>query len=202
MLAVSTVLRCQRDNGLRQRVFISTDNGGVTLRSARLIDNPAGMTLRETILPPNVFSASPPPWAARADRQSFFAVKSVHAFVVQAPALPLQQDVEPPVAIAYPRLGQLLQSHPQRQLRIAARLVSVGSPSEAGCPACPPLGDRIDLLEVPNDVAATDGLHHFRRRASCSIVLFKVRSATRRLSLPFSSSRSLRRRISATPIPA
>jgi hypothetical protein len=29
--AVSAILGCQRNNGLRQRIFISTNNGGVTL---------------------------------------------------------------------------------------------------------------------------------------------------------------------------
>jgi hypothetical protein len=35
------------------------DNGGVTLRSAGLIDNPAGMRLRETVFPPNAFNGLP-----------------------------------------------------------------------------------------------------------------------------------------------
>ena len=63
-IAVPAVLRCQRDNGLRQRIFISTDNGGVTLRSAGLTDDPAGMTLRETKLPPNAFNGLPAPFGA------------------------------------------------------------------------------------------------------------------------------------------
>jgi hypothetical protein len=63
-IAVPAILGCQGDNGLRQRIFISTDNGGVTLRSARLTDNPAGMTLREPILPPNALNGLPAPfWA-------------------------------------------------------------------------------------------------------------------------------------------
>ena len=49
---------------LRQRIFISTDNGGVTLRSAWLTDNPAGMTLRETVLPPNALNGLPAPFGA------------------------------------------------------------------------------------------------------------------------------------------
>ena len=58
------VLGCQRNNGLRQRIFISTNNGGVTLRSAWLTHNPAGMTLRETVLPPNALNRLPAPFGA------------------------------------------------------------------------------------------------------------------------------------------
>ena len=63
-IAVSAVLGCQRNNGLRQRIFISTNNGGVTLRSAWLTDHPAGMTFRETILPPNALNRLPAPFRA------------------------------------------------------------------------------------------------------------------------------------------
>ena len=63
-IAVSAVLRCQRNNSLRQRILISTNYGGVTLRSAGLTDNPAGMTLRETILPPNAINGLPAPFGA------------------------------------------------------------------------------------------------------------------------------------------
>ena len=63
-ITVPAVLRCETNNGLRQRIFISTDNGGVTLRSAWLTDNPAGMTLRKTVLSPNALNSLPAPFGA------------------------------------------------------------------------------------------------------------------------------------------
>jgi tRNA threonylcarbamoyl adenosine modification protein YeaZ len=47
-----------------QFIFISTDNGGVALRSAWLTDKPAGVPLRETILPPNAFNCLSAPFGA------------------------------------------------------------------------------------------------------------------------------------------
>src|SRR5271169_6360038 len=46
-IAVTPVLRRQRDNRSRQRFFISPDDGGVSLRPAWLADDPAGMAFRE-----------------------------------------------------------------------------------------------------------------------------------------------------------
>jgi len=85
---------------------------------------------------------------------------------------------------------------------LSLQSVSVGSPSKAYGPARPTFRQREDLLIVVDDFAAADGLHHFFRRASCSIVLSKVRSATSRFNLEFSSSSCSNRRILDTPIPA
>ena len=63
-IAVPAVLRCESNNGPCQRIFISMNNGGVTLRSAGLTDNPAGVTLRETVLFPNALNRLPAPFGA------------------------------------------------------------------------------------------------------------------------------------------
>ena len=52
-IAIASITRSQRDNRARQRIFISPDDGGVSLRPAWLADDPAGMTFRETVLLPN-----------------------------------------------------------------------------------------------------------------------------------------------------
>jgi len=63
-IAIPSVLGCQGDNRSRQRIFISTDNGGVSLRPAVLADDPAGMALRETVLLPDGFYRLPAPFGA------------------------------------------------------------------------------------------------------------------------------------------
>lgn len=47
-----------------QRIFIGSDNRGVSLRSAELVDNPAGVTFGQTILRPNAFNSLPAPLRA------------------------------------------------------------------------------------------------------------------------------------------
>ena len=49
-ITISSVLGRQRDNRSRQRILISPDNRGVSLRSAVLADDSTGAALRETIL--------------------------------------------------------------------------------------------------------------------------------------------------------
>ena len=50
------------------------------------------------------------------DAEPFLAVEAVDPLVVDPPALPPQQDVQPPVAVPHPRRGQVPQPHPQRRL--------------------------------------------------------------------------------------
>jgi hypothetical protein len=50
-IAIASIMRSQRDNRSRQRIFISPDDGGASLRPGWLADNPTGMTFRETVLP-------------------------------------------------------------------------------------------------------------------------------------------------------
>jgi hypothetical protein len=45
-IAVTTILRRKRDNGLGQRILVSTNRGNVALGAPRLADDPAGMSLR------------------------------------------------------------------------------------------------------------------------------------------------------------
>jgi hypothetical protein len=63
-IAVTSVLGCKRDNRSRQRILVSSDGGGVSLRPAWLVDNPAGLALRETVFPSNAFDRLPAPLGA------------------------------------------------------------------------------------------------------------------------------------------
>ena len=63
-IAISSVLGCEGDNRSCQRIVISPDNIGVSLCSTVLADDPAGLALRETILPSNAFDSPPAPLGA------------------------------------------------------------------------------------------------------------------------------------------
>jgi hypothetical protein len=63
-IAIASIMRSQRDNRSRQRIFISPDDGGVSLRPAWLTDDPAGMTFRKTVLLPNALDCLAAPLGA------------------------------------------------------------------------------------------------------------------------------------------
>ncbi len=63
-MTVPSVLGCERDNRARQRILVRTYNDGISLRSAWLADDPAGMALREIVLLPNAFNRLPAPLGA------------------------------------------------------------------------------------------------------------------------------------------
>jgi hypothetical protein len=135
------------------------------------------------------------------DRQSLVPVDPASALVIHLPALPAQQDVQPPVAIAHPCGSELLQPHAQSNLRVGALPVTLGRAAETGGLAGPALADVVGHLQVTGDLAASGGPHHFRLSTSCSMERSSVRSATSRLSLLFSSSNCYSRWISGTPMP-
>jgi hypothetical protein len=51
--------------------------------------------------------------------QTFEAIKPINSFVVDPPAFPLQEGVNPPVAIAHPDGGNLFDPVSQRLLSLA-----------------------------------------------------------------------------------
>ena len=63
-IAIASITRSQKDNRARQRIFISPDDGGVSLRPAWLADDPAGMTFRETVFLPNALDCLAAPLGA------------------------------------------------------------------------------------------------------------------------------------------
>jgi hypothetical protein len=58
-IAITPIPRRQRDDHSRQRIFVGSDNRGVSLRSAGLADDPASTTFGQTILSPNAFNSLP-----------------------------------------------------------------------------------------------------------------------------------------------
>lgn len=63
-IAIPSVLGCERDDRSRQCILISPDDRGIALGPARLTDDPAGLALRETILPSNALYCLPAPFGA------------------------------------------------------------------------------------------------------------------------------------------
>lgn len=63
-IAITPIPGRHRDNRSRQRIFFCSDNDGVSLRSAGLVDDPAGVTFGQTILRPNACNSLPAPLRA------------------------------------------------------------------------------------------------------------------------------------------
>lgn len=122
--------------------------------------------------------------------------------VIDLPAFALMQHMQAAIAVAHARLNQFIQAKPERRLRVAHGSMALESPSETARLTRPTLRNRTSLAEMPNHFATTNGLHFNFRRASCSMILSRIRSAISRFSFEFSSSSCFCRRISATPIPA
>jgi hypothetical protein len=63
-IAISPILGRERENRSRQRILIKSNDGGVSLRSAVLADDPAGLAFRKTVLPSNAIDRLPAPFGA------------------------------------------------------------------------------------------------------------------------------------------
>lgn len=63
-IAIASVLGSQSDNRSRQRIFIRSDDRRVSLRSAWLANDLAGMAFGQTILFPNALDRPPAPFGA------------------------------------------------------------------------------------------------------------------------------------------
>ena len=63
-IAIAPVLGGQRDNRSRQRILVSSNDGGVSLGPAVLADDPAGVAFREAVLLPNALDSLPAPFGA------------------------------------------------------------------------------------------------------------------------------------------
>jgi len=63
-IAIAAILRRQLQYRSRQPILVSTHDHTVTLRAARLTDDPAGMAFRQAILRPGFFHRLPAPFGA------------------------------------------------------------------------------------------------------------------------------------------
>lgn len=108
-----------------------------------------------------ISAGAPPPGRPRTDRQAFLALKPIRAFLIDLPTFAAKQHVQPPVAVANPRLGQLLEPLAQRRLWIAARPVAMRRAIEAACLNGPPFANAERGLEPPAMARRAEGLAPF-----------------------------------------
>src|SRR5438477_5631456 len=109
---------------------------------------------------------------------------------VHGPALPPEEHVQAPVAVAYAGLPQLLQPQARRVLRRRLRDVALVARQKL-MPRTPSLAHPVGGAQQRHHVAAAGGRHHFRRTTSSSIALSGVSTATICLSRRFSPSSCL-----------
>ena len=144
----------------------------------------------------------PPLHRFRAELQPQLFVDAVCFLVVDHPALPPEQHVHAAVAVAHPRLADLLDPPGQPGLPGATRPVVVGRRVDLEDPARPPDRHAPLAADPVHQIALPNRLQSFRRMTSCSISRSRLRSATSFFSLAFSSSSGFSRRISVGSRPA
>src|SRR5215468_11926274 len=137
-----------------------------------------------------------------AQLQAHLAIDPIGLLVVDPPTFTAKQHMHAPIAVANPRLADLLDPSFEHGLSGAARLVVVGGRVEQQHPTGP--SDR--HIPLPTHLVHQLALPHrpqsFRRMTSCSISLSRLRSATTLRSLLFSSSSCFSRRISVGSSPS
>ncbi len=142
----------------------------------------------------------PAPRSISPEIHAFHAIEPLRALVVDQPALASQQHVDPRRAPARAHRGDLLDPHAKPLLPGPDGHVADRRPRRAQHAARTPLRHPVGIACVPDKPTALAGRQTFFRSTSCRIALSRLRSATSRFSLAFSSSSCFSRRTSATPI--
>src|ERR1700712_2366936 len=135
------------------------------------------------------------------DRQLLFAIKPLRLLPVDHHALPPQQDMQPAIAEPPALLRELAQLRPKIGIIIPLRSVAHALPISADNTTRPPLAHPQDRLETSDRLSLSSGRHQFFARRSFRPALSSIVSASRRLSLAFSSSSARRRFASETSKP-
>ena len=141
----------------------------------------------------------PPFGGLVAQLQAQLVVKPAGSLHVDRPSLTQQKDVHTPVAVANACLTDLLDPLLQRSLLATPGLVGVERAVDPQ--RMTRLADRHlpGLPDFIHKLASAGRLQSFFERTSCSMALSRLRSATSRLSLAFSSS-SWRNRLTSDGI--
>lgn len=135
----------------------------------------------------NTASTGQLPTRFRPHDQALLFVQPVHALGIDLESFALQQYGQTPVAIPNSRCGQLPQAQPQCFLWIAPCLVTHRPAWHIDQLRRPAFAQLIPLLYPLRDFPAPARLHSFFATTSCRMCLSNARSATSRLSFPFSS---------------
>src|SRR5882672_5944977 len=138
---------------------------------------------------------------ATAHGEPLRSVDAVDELVVDGPALPLEQFVQHPIAVARPVAGELAEVLAQLRILDRHALVAAGRTRQLDDAACAALAHLEVRLEKTRSLAACGGGYHFFAFTAFSICTSRVRSATMCFSRRFSSSSAFSLRASLTSIP-
>src|SRR5450631_2008454 len=134
--------------------------------------------------------------------QALFGIQTIDPLRVHFPALPLQQNRKTPVSVTHPAPSQFTQTHPQRFLRIPMMFITQSRPVDWNQPRHAPLTELVRLFGPFRQLPAHARLQSFFATISCRMWRSRLRSATSRFSLPFSSRSWRSSRSSLSPRPA
>ncbi len=98
--------------------------------------------------------------AAAAHRQLLLAIEPLNALAVDGVALPLQQDVQSPIAEAATLVRQLVQPSAQDSVIATRPFVTHARPIDADHPARPPLAHLEGRGEIRHSLPSRCGRHH------------------------------------------
>lgn len=137
-----------------------------------------------------------------AELEVHLIVKTIDLLRVHGPAFTLDKDMHTPVAVAYPRLADVLDLQLQLGLLTAPGLVDIQRPVDFQHRACTPDRNLPIHFQRVDKLALAGRPQSFFESTSCSMSLSSDRSATIRFSLAFSSSSCRSRFISEGIRPA
>ena len=137
-----------------------------------------------------------------AQLQPQLPLKPIDTRRIHAPAFPSQQHMDTPIAVAHPRLGNLLHPFLQVGLIRMASTIMVARPFRPKHAARPSDADDPGASKIIDELPAPIRCQNFRLTASCNIALSSDKSATNGLSFAVSSSSCRSRRISDGISPA
>gem|GEM_PF-5078137 len=120
--------------------------------------------------------------------QALFSIKSLHSLVVHGPAFPSEQYMNAPVAVAKPDRRDLFHPLARSCLVVTDWSVAMRRTIKAHRRTAAAFAHPVAVLEPQNDPAPSSRPQTFFASTSCSIDLSRLRSATNRFSLRFSSS--------------
>ena len=130
-----------------------------------------------------------------AQLQPQLPLKPIDTRRIHAPAFPSQQHMDTPIAVAHPRLGNLMHPFLQVGLIRSASTIMVARPFRPKHAARPSDADDPGASKIIDELPAPIRCQNFRLTASCNIALSSDKSATNGLRFAFSSSSYRSRRI-------
>ncbi|NIQ87293.1 MAG: AAA family ATPase [Acidobacteria bacterium] len=135
-------------------------------------------------------------------RQALLPVDPVHPLAVHPVTFSPQEDVNPPVAVAGPLLGPVVNPGPKLVLSLTTRDVREGRPADPSQSTRSPTTQPEGLDEEAHQASPAPGLHHFFPKAAFSAWRSRLWSATSCFRHRFSSSscRSLLASLTSMPL--